>query len=89
MFSIDENGRSAASSDAAIAKRALTGLSFFWKTRGAIPDSVFQKNRMWGGAICLAASRETLQDGRWSEDRVPSGPDLVDEPRRAVCKNGR
>jgi hypothetical protein len=41
-----------------------------------------EKFRKRGGAICLAASRETLRDGRWSEDRVPpSGPDLVDEPR--------
>jgi hypothetical protein len=65
----------------AIAKLALTGFLIFLKNARGDFRFWFGNNRMVGGAICLAASRETVRG--WSMVGGPAGDSdsgLVDEP---------
>jgi hypothetical protein len=87
MFSIDENGRSAAISGTRHGEtRADRIVIFFWKTRGAIPDSFLGKSVQGADRFATLRPEETLRMVDVGRTRVPSGPDLVDEPRRAVRK---
>ena len=76
MFSIDENGRSAASFGARHSETRADRIVIFFKKRGAISDSFLGKIGQVAWSIAHAASRETLRDGQWSEDprAVRAGP---------------
>jgi hypothetical protein len=69
-------------------KLALAGLSFFWKTRGAISRFFFGKNPARDAVDW--PPRVPRDVAAWSMEgrtRVPAAhPEAVE---RAVCKNGR